>query len=89
MKKIDLSTLNALVKELNKQVMVIENIDPAQHRADHIVEMSKIIGLLGSTSNEVILLMGDVAVVARPKSSLIADDLLGGLLEKGKIEPLD
>jgi len=78
-KKIDLTILNALVKELNKQLSIVENIDAAEHKADHIVELSKVIGLLGSISSETVLLMGDFATLARPAESSFNDDILASL----------
>jgi len=83
-KKIDLQVLNALVKELNKQLSIIENINAAEHKADHVVELSKMIGLLGSVSSETVMLMGDVAAAARPAESLLSEDPLAGLFSGRK-----
>lgn len=80
-KFIDLEVLNALVKELNKQVAVVEKINPTDHHADHVVELSKAIGIVGSISSEAMALMGDIAHTARPKNKsslgeLSLEDLL-------------
>lgn len=66
-KFIDLEILNALVKELNRQIAVVERINPTTHHADHVVEISKAIGIIGSISSESVALMADVARAARPK----------------------
>lgn len=74
-KLIDLEILNALVKELNKQVAVIEKINPADHHSDHIVEVSKAIGIVGSISSEAMALMADIAHAARPKNKAALGEL--------------
>jgi hypothetical protein len=85
-KKIDLSVINALVKELNKQITISDNIDAVTHHVDNIVELSKAIGLLGSISSEAVALMGDIALATKGGTSLgssaTADDLLGSLFKK-------
>jgi methyl-accepting chemotaxis protein len=81
-KFIDLEVLNALVKELNKQVSIIEKINSTEHHSDHIVELSKAIGIVGSISSESMALMADIARAARPKNKdslgeiISLDDLL-------------
>lgn len=83
-KFIDLEVLNALVKELNRQVAVVEKINPTDHHADHIVELSKAIGIVGSISSESMALMADIAHTARPKNKASLGELtsLEDLLKK-------
>ncbi len=81
--KIDLKILNALVKAVNLQLTVLENIDPAAHLTDYIVETSKAIGLLSTISSEATFLVSDVAR-SNKQAPAQADDLLEKLLGNKK-----
>lgn len=82
-KFIDLTVLNALVKELNKQVLVTENINPKEHHADHVVELSKAVGILSSINSEAMALIGDAARSSRLGSvEVVEGDVLDKFLAK-------